>query len=47
MGDELRRLWKEVGTAFRTVLSDHLPGKTDKNHETYWYSRYLGRFEPV
>jgi hypothetical protein len=33
MYDELERIWKEDVVAYNKVLSQHLPGGTEKNHK--------------
>jgi hypothetical protein len=33
MNMNLERTWKEVDMAYFTVLSQHLPGGTEENHE--------------
>jgi hypothetical protein len=32
VNDKLKRMWKEIVAYFK-VLSQHLPGGTEKNHE--------------
>jgi hypothetical protein len=33
MNDDIVRIWKEAVVAYFKVLSRHLPGGTDENHE--------------
>jgi hypothetical protein len=42
-GNELERIWKEVITAYFKVVSRHLPGGTDENHENSQGSLSPGR----
>jgi hypothetical protein len=44
MNVEVERVWKEAAIAIVKVLSRHLPGDTDENHENSSQdSRSLGR----
>jgi hypothetical protein len=35
MNDELERIWKEAAVPSFKVLSQHLLGETEENHEKY------------
>jgi hypothetical protein len=43
MNDELGRIWKEVIMAKVKVLSQHLHGGTEENHEKPQYSPFSGQ----
>jgi hypothetical protein len=47
MTDELERIWKK-GYSIINVLSEHLPGNTEENHENPWSGQPVSqlRFKP-